>query len=310
MDHSSGLQTFETTFARLAFDLAAASDTTEAMTSLLAAQRSALLEPLHPMLLALASIRDEGAQLDLRLPRGLEVSRRVGPLISEFLVEAVRNWKAHGKQSRAERKFSAKDEQCRVDFSIEVTSSGLKLAFHDDGPGLNPSMVVDRLKRLGLVAGQELAALELAGVRGELDAIYPWIFRDGVTTRVQPGPDAGNGMGLSRIHKLCSELGGRTSAGVSARLGGFQLTMEVPCSLLGMAVEPLGGSLARELVGDGVPTDLAGEFRIFYRMPSESRAWASQAFGGVPVSWMSLETSGAERSGFKALGLRSDAANV
>jgi hypothetical protein len=310
MDHSSGLQSFETTFARLAFDLAAAADTTEAMTSLLAAQRSALLESLHPMLMALSAIREEGARLDLRLPRALEIPKRVAPAVSEFLVEAVRNWKAHGRQSRAERKFSAKEEQCRVEFMIELTPAGLKVTFHDDGPGLNPSMIVDRLKRLGLAAGRELASLELAGVRGELDAIYPWIFRDGVTTRAQPGPDAGNGVGLARLHQLCTDLGGRVTAGTSTRLGGFQLTMEVPCSLLGFGVEPIGASLARELVGDDVPVDPVGEFRIFYRIPSESRAWAGQAFGGVPVSWISLEVSGDQGAGFKAMGLRSDSADV
>lgn len=213
MSTSSGLKNFETSFARLAFDLAAAADSSEAMTALLAAQRSVLMQPMKPLLEVFSAAQSEGALVETRIPVGLEIPRRLAPAISEFLVEGVRNWKAHGKQSRAERKFAAKEEQCRLFFLLEVHPQGIRLELHDDGPGLNPSQVIERLRAAGTMNAAELAALEMAGARGEMAPIYPLLFREGVTTCEQAGWDAGRGVGLSRLEKLASDFGGHVSAG-------------------------------------------------------------------------------------------------
>jgi hypothetical protein len=310
MDLSSGLQDFETTFARLAFDLAASADPGQSMTALLAAQRAALLEPVQPLLSVLSAMEEDGAEVEVRVPRGIEVPKRIAPVLSEFVVEGVRNWKAHGKQSRAERKFAAKEERCRALLSIELRQGGLSLAFHDDGPGLNPSAIMDRLKRSGRIASSDLSMLELAGARGDLGPFFTFIFKDGATIREAPSLDAGNGVGLSRLESLVSGLGGRITAGTSPRLGGFVLSCEVPCSLIGAAVDGSGEGLVRVQGGDGAPSPDSGDFRIFYSIPPESRAWAGQNFGGVQVSWISLVTPSAGAPGFRALGLRSDPSDV
>ncbi len=310
MNLSSGLQDFETAFARLAFDLAASTDPGQSMAALLAAQRAVLLEPIQPLVAVLASAEEDGAELEVHVPHGLEISRRIAPVISELLVEGVRNWKAHGKQSRAERKFSAKAEKCRIFLDVRLIAGGLSVAIHDDGPGLSPASIIERLKKAGRVSPSELSSLEIAAARGDVGDFIAWIFKDGTTTREALGADAGNGVGLSRIHRMAEELGGRASAGVSARLGGFVLSVELPCSLIGVSVESAGEGLVRRLSGDSALSGESGDFRLFYRIPAESRAWASQNFGGAPISWISLGPPATQGFGFRAIGLRSDPSDI
>jgi len=310
MNLSSGLQDFETTFARLAFDLATSADPGQSMAAVLAAQRAALLAPIQPLIAVLASVEEDGAELEVNLPHGLEISRRIAPIVSEFLVEGVRNWKAHGRQSRAERKFASKSEKCRLLLDVQMSAGGIKVAIHDDGPGLNPASIIERLKRSGRVSPSDLSSLESAASRGDIGAFIAWIFKDGTTTREALGADAGNGIGLSRIHRMADELGGRASAGVSPPLGGFVLSVELPCSLMGVSVAAAGDGWVRSLAAESLLSGDSGDFRIFYRIPTESRAWASQNFRGAPVSWISLGLPTPGGSGFRAIGLRSDSPDV
>ncbi|MBU6374494.1 MAG: hypothetical protein KGQ59_00705 [Bdellovibrionales bacterium] len=307
-----GLQTFETCFARLAFDLAVSSNSSDAMSALLAAQRATLMEPVAPLLQVVAFPDADAPILEIQSVPGLEVPRRIAPAISEFLVESIRNWAAHGRESRAERKFAGKLETAKVLVSVSLSTLGIKLEFHDDGAGIQTKKVIAAIREKKLMTAEDLSKLELGVQRGEDSQLYSALFLDQLTTRETPGVDAGRGMGLSRLKSLSQEFGARISASRSKILGGFMISLDLPCSLLTCQVLRKTPQLLQPVSSSrhGEPGLGAAEYRLFYRIPPEARVWSAQTFGVRDVYWMSLESGMGVGAEFKPLGLQLDSASI
>ncbi|NDD92907.1 hypothetical protein EBZ37_12575 [bacterium] len=263
MSISAGLQNFETCFARLAFDLAAASNSAEAMNAVLAAQRATLMEPLLPYFSVVSFDEADAPVVEMRCPPGLEIPRRIAPAVSEFLVECVRNWKAHGRQSRAERKFAGKSETAKIFFSVSVSPYGLRLEFHDDGAGIRPEQILSIARTKGLLDADELSRLESAASEGTTSAFYYALFSDRLTTKATAELDAGRGMGLSRLRQLSKEFGGEVLASQSKPLGGFMLAFDLPCSLLGFQVMRRSNQLAHLVLATRVESSGFGAWYCY-----------------------------------------------
>ena len=312
---SASLETrdLETLFARLAFDLAASTNPGASLSAVVAAQRSILLRPVAPLFEIFPSPSLEDLEIEVDAPLSLELPHSVASAISEFLVEGFRNWKAHGRQSRAERRFEDQSARARVLLSIRVGPSGILVELHDDGPGIHFQRLIEKAKKAGILSEADAAGLQDEVSRGNLQATTELLFRQGLSTRDEAGWDSGRGVGLSRIRQLARDLGGSASAGGSAPLGGFLLRLDLPCSLLGLAVEPLQGSIVRPVSPRRVPagSEGAGVFRIFHRIPPESREWTRNTLGEDEIFWISLQPNhDPQAAGLQVVGLRLDAPDV
>lgn len=293
------LQVLETALARLTFDLASAANPSMAVMAVQAAQRSVLLAPLKKTFAVLDALRQRSdLGIEVRGTSSVEIPRRVLPVVSEFLVESVRNWEAHGYQGRAERKFASKSQECQVTLLVRLSDHGVVLEFHDDGPGLVPSQLLKRVREIGTLSESERARLAQIEASGDEAAFYSVLFADGVSTRSEATLGAGRGMGLARLSHLVAAFSGRVWAERSRLLGGFCLSMELPLELLGAWVdEGRSPGLCRVSDGEGTGDSSTSSWKVFHRLPAEARHWSAESFSGNVVHWVSLEVSGAVPAG-------------
>lgn len=288
----------EESLRRLRMDLAQGRDSRAAYQALSVAERSLLLFPLRPLLEELCEISADEAELRIELPDELEVPRQWEGLLSEFAVESMRNWRAHGRESRAERKFLNKSEVYRISLGVRLAQGRLTVQFDDDGPGIHPALVLQKAEDLELFAAGERAAIEEQLRKGNSEPVHQLLFKDGLTTRPSADFTAGRGMGLARLAQEAGRLGARISARSSALMGGLCLVLELPCKVMGLraqALESVPGVTGILCQPAGV-----GSFRIFSLSPPEAAAWSRDHFGGRKVSWISVEPMS---SAFVAAGL-------
>lgn len=293
----------EESLRRLRMDLAQGRDARAAYQALNVAERSLLLFPMGPLLEEHWEISTDDADLELRVPDELEVPRQWESLIREFATESMRNWRAHGRESRAERKFLNKSERYRVRLAARLAQGRLTLQIDDDGPGIHPALVIQKAEDLGLFAAGERAAIEEQLHKGNSEPVHQLLFKDGLSMRPQADLDAGRGMGLARLGQEASRMGAKIFARSSSLMGGLCLCLELPCKVVGLRVSTLdsvsgvSGILCRPIDGSAG----LSSFRIFSLAPQEAAAWNREHFGGRKVSWISVEPS--TGAGFLAAGL-------
>ncbi|MEN9723690.1 MAG: hypothetical protein RJB38_1676 [Pseudomonadota bacterium] len=279
------LVNLETALSRLALDLASASDATQAVQSVQNSLKSGFFTPLESFperFLSLLNSSDES--LSWSAPPGLAVPHRWAHLVGEFATEAIRNWRAHGQESRVRRKFEKKSEVPRALVQVQVTSSGVQVEFHDDGPGLVVEQMLERLNLFsGWTEGQKQQASE-AAASSDFSQLMQVVFEEGWSSSVEVNLQSGRGMGLSRLRQVVVREGGKISAGRSSALGGFLMRAELPVSLLAAPV--FRGKNGLELLGDRVEPHFSSE--VLYRLPAESLGWSREVFSPRKIFWMKL----------------------
>lgn len=295
----------EESLRRLRIDLANAKDLGASLQALNLAERALLFFPLEPKIREVFDFPTSGplagdVSARLEVPAGLEIPKIWESLIREFVTESLRNWRAHGRESRAERKFLNKPEAYRVLLRVWITSNSVVLSFEDDGPGLNPAQVFNRAEELALLVSDERRRLEEELRKGNAEPVYQLLFRDGLSTNLAPDEESGRGMGLSRLASESSRLGAWITAGKSSQMGGLALRLELPSKGIGLKVKMVNSS-DELFTWEGV--DDFSPFKLFSKLPSENAAWARERFGTSSVGWVSVEPWVPGASGFRSGGL-------
>lgn len=299
----------EESLRRLRIDLANAKDLGASLQALNLAERALLFFPVEPKIREVfdfpTSSPDSGlgasdVKARLEVPAGLEIPKIWEALIREFVTESLRNWRAHGRESRAERKFLNKPDVYQVLLRVWITSTSVILTFEDDGPGLNPGQVLSRAEELELLASDERRRLEDELRKGNAAPVYQLLFKDGLSTNLSPDEESGRGMGLARLSSESVRLGAVISAGKSAQMGGLVLRLEIPSKGIGLRVKGVD-SKDELFTWEGV--DDSSPFKLFSKLPSESASWARERFGTASVGWVSVEPWVPGASGFRSGGL-------
>lgn len=152
---------------------------------------------------ALRLARNQGKELAPFAIEGDRVMvdpRRFDPLV-KTLVHAFRNAVDHGLEPPAERDKAGKPEVGRVSCRVAARDGWLRIEVADDGRGVDVAAVRTRAFEYGLAGAEDLAVMEEETVLGLL-------FRDGFTTRRQPGEISGRGVGLAAVRAEAERLGG------------------------------------------------------------------------------------------------------
>ena len=300
----------EESLRRLRLDLAQARDLRGSLRALEAAEREILLFSLEGLVSALMGpVQSTGGDCDFTdgIPPELELPKAWEGLVREFLIEGLRNWRAHGRESKAERKFLRKPDRHRLRIRAWILAGRVVLSLEDDGPGLNPQLVLSRARELGILPVAEQARMEEELRRGNAASIYQLLFRDGLSTRVQADESAGRGMGLSRLASEAARLGALLLARKSEDLGGLCMRLELPCRMLGLRAghHSLSTTGNEILSSDAVDQEMGGNsgFRIFSLLPAESASWAREQFSNPQVAWVALGTGGTHTAGGGSSGL-------
>jgi hypothetical protein len=281
----------EESLRRLRLDLAQARDLRGSLDALVAAERALALFPLTSVVAEIIGTPE--TDFTVQIPSELELPKVWQPMVREFLFEGLRNWSAHGRESRAERKFQQKPDRARLLVECRILPGRVVLSLEDDGPGLQVTAVLSRAEELGLLRAGERRRIESTLESGDSSAIYELLFRDGLSTRKQADEMAGRGMGLSRLSFEANRFGASLRAEKSVSLGGLALRLELPCRIIGVRAGPHSMSVSgNEILS---VERAAGEaasgsrYRIFSLLPAEAAPWAREAFGNPKVAWVALD---------------------
>ena len=135
-------------------------------------------------------------------------------VVQEVAVQLLRNAIVHGIESAAERKALSKPAVGQIQLSVmQEAGKEWVLTVRDDGAGLNPSKIKDRLVALGWY---DEAALDSFSERQIMGHIFRAGFSTAETTQ-EKALHAGRGVGLDMVQSHAKSLGGRIL--VSCQLG-------------------------------------------------------------------------------------------
>lgn len=133
--------------------------------------------------------------------------------IKEIITQLLRNSVVHGIETPNARKEANKPETGEIYLLMNVDgkSRRAKLVCHDNGAGLNPDKIKQKLREKGKSAA-EIEAMSEAEV-------YKSIFTPGLSTKDDPTEDAGKGVGMDVVKERVQQLGGQMK--FQTRLGEF-----------------------------------------------------------------------------------------
>lgn len=123
--------------------------------------------------------------------------------LHEVAIQLARNAVVHGIEAPASRQASSKPSEGRVSLVLERGEGDeWTLTAHDDGAGLNPARVRQRLVDLGWYNPDQVAEFDDRQVLGQL-------FKPGFSTAHEAGEHAGRGVGLDLVQEHANALGAR-----------------------------------------------------------------------------------------------------
>jgi len=161
-------------------------------------------------------------KVELRLNgQTTEVDKTVLEKLSDPLVHLVRNSLDHGLEGPAERLASGKPETGTLDLRAYHRGGDIILEVQDDGRGLSRERILEKARRIGLVA---------EGVELDDAAVYDLIFAPGFSTAAAVTDLSGRGVGMDVVRRNIRGLGGDVS--ISTVFGqGTKVSLRVPLTL-------------------------------------------------------------------------------
>ncbi len=158
--------------------------------------------------------------LDVR-GASVEIDRGVLERMAGPIEHLLRNAVAHGIEMPARRAEVGKAEAGEILLEVRQEGNEVVLAFADDGGGLDYGRILERARRLGLVAADaQPAERELAEL----------IFTPGFSTATEVTKISGRGVGTDVVRAEVQSLGGRIDV-ESGRGTGTRFVVHLPLTL-------------------------------------------------------------------------------
>ena len=146
---------------------------------------------------------DKPARLNAKLDAITELPTRVRDALTQIAVQLVRNAVVHGVEDAATREARGKPVRARIDVEVARDENDqVHLLVRDDGGGLNPERVRQRLLALGWFNETQLAEMSVSQIVAQ-------VFKPGFSTAEAAGEHAGRGVGLDIVAHEVRRLGAR-----------------------------------------------------------------------------------------------------
>jgi len=134
----------------------------------------------------------------------VELDKGVIQLLSTPLLQIARNAVAHGAESLQERRRKGKEGPARIHLGARAEGRFILVELSDDGPGVDPDRIRERLVRQGVLDAATAA-------RTQDEDILDAIFLPGFTTRETVDDLSGRGVGLDLVRNQVRKIGGEVS---------------------------------------------------------------------------------------------------
>ncbi|MBK9321727.1 MAG: Hpt domain-containing protein [Bdellovibrionaceae bacterium] len=185
-----------------------------------------LFEPIKNFFIPYKEVALQVAEKENKIIRSIEFKNEMIPVVPEIygplfatFVHAFRNSVDHGIETPDVRRQHEKPEGGKITVTFEhqdLPSPTLRISVHDDGAGVNPQKIRNRLEKNGIKTDNE----------SDQDVIQH-LFDSQFSTKDKVTETSGRGVGLDAIKHEALLLGG--SARIESFLGaGSTLIVEVP----------------------------------------------------------------------------------
>jgi two-component system chemotaxis sensor kinase CheA len=151
-------------------------------------------------------VRDLALQLDKRVRvdfvgRDTELDKRLLEAIKDPLTHLVRNACDHGIEPPAERRAKGKNEEGRLLLRAFHEGGRVNIEIRDDGRGIDPEVIREKLIEKGLVTRAEAVLLSNA-------ALIEYVFHPGFSTAKAVTNVSGRGVGMDVVRTNIERIGG------------------------------------------------------------------------------------------------------
>lgn len=134
------------------------------------------------------------------------------------LVHAFRNAVDHAIETPEERVQAGKPPEGKIKVSCERKNHGIRINIEDDGRGIDPDKIRDRLLSLG----RNICAIPTS----DYDLVQV-VFEPSFSSRTQVTEFSGRGVGLAAVKEEVEKMGGK--AWIESKIGcGSKIVLEIP----------------------------------------------------------------------------------
>ena len=171
----------------------------------------------------------------MTLGENTTVDRDILEALKAPLDHLLRNAVDHGIESPNERQRSGKPEEGKVELEARHSAGALIVTVADDGRGIDPQAVREKIVERKLVAAETAEKMRDA-------ELMEFLFLPGFTMKQVVTEISGRGVGLDVVQTAVKALGGRVR--VSTRLGQgtrFELELPLTLSLIRALLAEIGG---------------------------------------------------------------------
>ncbi|HFD79921.1 MAG TPA: hybrid sensor histidine kinase/response regulator [Gammaproteobacteria bacterium] len=180
--------------------------------------------------------RQLGKQVELKID-GLDtrVDRDILEQLEAPLNHLLRNALDHGIETPDERRAAGKREQATLHLVAMHSAGMLAIQIEDDGRGIDPEQLRNRIVSRGLVSDAMAAQLDET-------ELLEFLFLPGFTTREEVTELSGRGVGLDVVHSTVQQLRGSVRASsVPGQGTRFQMQLPVTLSMVRALLVEVGG---------------------------------------------------------------------
>ena len=152
-----------------------------------------------------------------------EVDKTIVDNIADPIMHMVRNSMDHGIEENVEDRINAgKNPQGEIILSAEHTGSEVVITIQDDGQGVDPTKVLEKAKRNGILTKPESEYSQ--------KEVLALLMAPGFSTNEQVTEYSGRGVGMDVVKKNIEKVGGVVT--ISSELGkGMCTTMKIPLTM-------------------------------------------------------------------------------
>ncbi|MFH0813214.1 MAG: chemotaxis protein CheA [Pseudomonadota bacterium] len=167
---------------------------------------------------------EAGKEIDFKVVgEDMEMDRAIIEGLEEPLLHIIRNAVDHGIESLKERENKGKSPRGTITLKISRTKENSIIQVEDDGKGMNPDLIKQRMVKTGLIRSEE------AGNISPEDALM-LICAPGFSTAEKVTETSGRGVGMNIVKNKIEALGGNIA--IFSRPGeGSRFVLKLPLAL-------------------------------------------------------------------------------
>lgn len=141
----------------------------------------------------------------------LEIDQKVNEVLEEGINHIMRNCIDHGLEKEEDRLVKNKTAIGTITLSVRKHDAEfIHLEIKDDGKGINPTILRDKVKSLNLMKAEDVDKFKD-------EEVVEFIFLPGLSTKEEVSEISGRGVGLSAVKEAIMNLGGKIH--VESKLG-------------------------------------------------------------------------------------------